>query len=315
MLNKTIHRHLNKYSRLLLLIALFIFFSIFTDSFWSPTNWSNFANIMFQQAPFTVLLSLSMTISIILKGFDLSMGADIALVSCIVGFVLRASHSPLLAILAALGMGALIGMGNGLLITKVGIQPFIATYSMNWIIRGIALVLLGGSQIYDFGPTFRPLFLNSPYTFFFIAAVICAIFSLIFSKTIFGKYIYAVGTNMGAAELSGINPNFVQFVAWTLCGVILSVDAVMYTANLGVAEPVIGDSFVMTAIAASLIGGTSVSGGVGGVYNAVVGALILVVLTNGMIHLGVPSAWQQVVVGFVIVLSVFFEHLMNRKED
>lgn len=315
MLNTTIHKNLNKHSRLLLLLVLFVFFSIFTDSFWSPTNWSNFANIILQQAPFTVLLSLSMTISIILKGFDLSMGADIALVSCIVGFVLRATHSPLLAILAAVGMGALIGMGNGVLITKIKIQPFIATYSMNWIVRGIALVLLGGSQIYDFGPTFRPLFLQSQYTFFIIAAVLCVIFEFILSRTVFGKYIYAVGTNKDAAELSGINPNFVQFAAWTLCGVILGIDAVMYTANLGVAEPVIGDNFVMTAIAASLIGGTSISGGVGGVYNAVVGALILVVLTNGMIHLGVPSAWQQVVVGCVIILSVCFEHLMNRKRD
>jgi len=303
---------INAYSRLVLLIILFILFSVFSKSFGTK---SNFENILLQQAPFTMLLALSMTISIVLKGFDLSVGADVALVSVIVGFVLKATYSPFLAIIAALGVGMVIGMCNGILITKVNIQPFIATYSMNWIVRGVALLLLGGKQIYDFGPNFRPLFINNKFTFFFIAAGVCVVFWFLLQKTIFGKYVYAVGTNTEAAIFSGINANMVQFVAWTLCGVILAIDAVMYTANLGCAEPVIGESFVLTAIAASLIGGTSVSGGTGGVYNAVVGALILVVLSNGMIHVGINSDWQQVVIGGVIILSVFMEKIFSETQS
>ena len=300
------------YSRLIILVFLFVFFSLATESFWSLTNWGNISNIILQQAPFTILLALCMTMAIILKGFDLSLGSSVALISCVTGYILKWTYNPLYAIFGALLLGGIIGTTNGILIAKVKVPPFIATFSMKWILRGIALVILGGRQIYEFGPRFRSIFISNQFTFFMITFVICAVMLFVFKKTVFGKYMYATGTNVEAAKISGIRTDFVYIITYVASGIILGIVSVMYLANLGTAEPVIGENFALTAIAASLVGGTSVTGGRGGVYNAVVGGIIMLFLTNGMIQMGVPSVWQQVVIGGVIIVSIMLERLFEK---
>ena len=174
------------------------------------------------------------------------------------------------------------------------------------------MVLLGGKQIYDFGPTFRNIFTSSRYTFLILMAVIAILMALLLSKTVFGREVYATGTNQDAARMSGIRVKRVYITSFLMNGLIIAFTSVLYIANLGTAEPIIGENFPMTAIAATLVGGTAVSGGSGKVSNAVIGSLIMLVLTNGMIHLGVPSEWQQVMIGAIIVLSVVAERGMQK---
>lgn len=307
-MSKKIQFYLLKYSRLLVLIVLFIFFSISTETFWSIDSWSNVANIVLQQAPFTILLAVCMTIVIILKGFDLSIGSAIAFVSCVTGIVLnRTGGNVVLALIVSVVLGAAIYLLEAFFITYVKVNTFVVTFSMQWILRGFAMVLLGGKQIYDLGTGFRSLFISNRYTFLGITIVICAVVTFILRKTVFGREVYAVGKNEVVAEMSGMRNHRVYIISFLLIGVVIGLTSALYIANLGTAEPTIGSDFPMTAIAATLVGGTAVAGGEGGVFNAVIGSFILLVLTNGMIHMGVPSTWQQVAEGAVIILSVVSE--------
>ena len=301
-----------KNARLSILIVLFVIFSLFTDTFWSIYNWSNVKNIILQQAPFTILMATSMMLSITISGFDLSIGSGIAAISCAVALVLRYTQNATLAIIFGIFLGILVGLCNGVLIACVRIPTFVATYTMQWILRGVALVLLGGSQIYDFGPDFRNIFISSEYTFLIIMVVLLVLVWFIMTHTNFGRYIYAVGYNKQAADLSGMRVTSVLVLTYVISGVIVSITSMMFIANLGTAESSIGENFNLNAIAAALVGGTMIGGGGGKVSNAVIGGLIMLVLSNGMIQIGVPSVWQQVFVGTVIILSVVMERLLQR---
>lgn len=301
-----------KYSRVFILIILFAFFSAAADTFWSPAKWGNVTNIVLQQVPFLMLLAISMTLSILLNGIDLSIGSGVALISCFVGLILNKTYNPWLGIFGGILMGLVMGLIMGVLISKVKVSAFVTTYSMQWILRGFALVLLGGKQIYDFGPDFRPIFTSSKYTFFMISIVILFIMMFLLGKTTYGKAVYAIGKNKEAAAISGINTGRVITVSYMISGVIIGLAAVLYIANLGSAEPVIGSDFAIKAIAATLIGGTAFGGGKGKMSNAFVGALIMLILTNGMIQIGVPSVWQQFVIGAVIILSIIMERGMEK---
>lgn len=312
-MGKKIRIYLLKYSRLLVLAALFLFFSLSTETFWSIHSWSNVANIVLQQAPFTILLAVCMTIVIVLRGFDLSIGSAIAFISCIAGIILnRTGGNVVLALAASMALGAVIYLVDAFFITYVKVSTFIVTFSMQWMLRGLAMVLLGGRQVYDLGTNFRALFTSNRYTFLIIMIVICVLVTVLLRKTVFGREVYAVGKNETAAEMSGMRNHRVYIVSFLVVGLIVGLLSVLYIANLGTAEPTIGSDFPMTAIAATLVGGTAVAGGEGGVSNAVTGSFILLVLTNGMIHLGVPSTWQQVAEGVVIILSVVSERGLQK---
>jgi ribose transport system permease protein len=300
------------FSRPIILVLLFVFFSMFTKTFWSPGNWSNTNNIVLQQAPFSILLAACMTISIILKGIDLSQGAAVALITSVCGILLRSTGNSLLAILTALALGCVIGLINGLLIAKIKVPAFVATYSMRWLLNGIALVLLGGRQIYDLGPTFRKLFISNQWTFFIIMTGVVVLLSLLMSRTVFGRQIYATGMNSAAAGISGISTTRITVYAFMISGCVVGLVSIMYLANLGTAESNIGGNFAINALAATLVGGTIIGGGNGSISNAVVGALIMLCLSNGMIQLGVPSVWQQFIVGAVIILSIMMERVLQK---
>ena len=312
MKHKTWMSTLFKYSRLIILALLFGFFSLATKTFFSVSNLDNFKNIVAQQVPFLIILSIGMTIAILLKGIDLSIGAVLALSSCIAALVLRATQNILLCIAAGLATGAVFGAFNGLLIARVGLSPYIATYTVQWVSKGVAFVLLGGSQIFNFPAGFRELFTGWFYTLLIISLAVAALLWVLMSKTTFGRNVYAVGNNAEAARLSGVNVPRVYVLSFTLIGLLAALTGLMYIANLGAAEPVIGDNFAIQAIAATLIGGTSFGGGKGSVANAVVGACIMTTLTNGLLHLGVHSYWQQFAIGVVIVLSILLERFAKR---
>lgn len=309
-MNKKISRDgLMKYSRILILAVLFLFFALSAKTF---AQWSNIKNIIFQQVPFLMVLSIGMTIAIILKGVDLSIGSVLALSSCIAALILQATENVVLCIASGLAVGILCGLINGIMIAEVGVSAYIATYTMQWIAKGIAYVLLGGGQVYNLDTRFRNIFVGWPYMLLTIALVLALILLFVMNRTIWGRNVYVVGNNPKAARMAGVSVVKTYVICYTLIGFLASLTGLMYIANLNAAEPVIGDNFPIRAIAASLIGGASFGGGQGNIYNALIGSCIMIVLTNGLLQLGVSSYWQQAAIGFVIVLSIIFERIIKR---
>lgn len=309
-MNKKISRDgLMKYSRILILAVLFLFFALSAKTF---AQWSNIKNIIFQQVPFLMVLSIGMTIAIILKGVDLSIGSVLALSSCIAALILQATENVVLCIASGLAVGILCGLINGIMIAEVGVSAYIATYTMQWIAKGIAYVLLGGGQVYNLDTRFHNIFVGWPYMLLTIALVLALILLFVMNRTIWGRNVYVVGNNPKAARMAGVSVVKTYVICYTLIGFLASLTGLMYIANLNAAEPVIGDNFPIRAIAASLIGGASFGGGQGNIYNALIGSCIMIVLTNGLLQLGVSSYWQQAAIGFVIVLSIIFERIIKR---
>lgn len=298
-----------RFSRVLILLVLFGFFAISTDTF---CTWSNIKNIVSQQVPFLMILSIGMTVAIILKGVDLSVGSVLALSSCIAALILQATGNVLLCIISGLVVGSLCGFINGIMIAKIGVSAYIATYTMQWIAKGIAYVLLAGGQVFNLDTNFRSIFIGWSYMLLAIAMVIAAVMLFLMNATTFGRNVYVIGNNPKAARLAGVHVESVHIICYTIIGFLSSLTGLMYIANLNAAEPVIGDNFPIKAIAASLIGGASFGGGKGNIYNSIIGSCIMIILTNGLLQLGVSSYWQQAAIGFVIVLSIIFERFLKR---
>lgn len=300
---------LMKFSRVVILLLLFVFFSFATDTF---CTWSNLKNIVTQQVPFLMILSVGMTVAIILKGIDLSIGSVLALSSCIAALILQASGSVALCVAAGLFVGMVCGFINGVMIAKIGVSAYIATYTMQWIAKGIAYVLLAGGQVFNLDSRFRSIFIGQPYTLLAIALAVALVMLFFMNQTTFGRNVYVIGNNPRAAKLAGVDVVKVHIISYTAIGFLAGLTGLMYIANLNAAEPIIGDNFPIRAIAASLIGGASFGGGKGNIYNSLIGAFIMIVLTNGLLQLGVSSYWQQAAIGFVIVLSIMFERFIMR---
>jgi len=220
------------------------------------------------------------------------------------------------AILAGLIVGSLLGLFNGLMITRFRIPPFIATLAMLTIARGLTELWTGGAAITGLGKTFGCLgtgwFLGVPVQVW-TCAVIVAIFVIILRKTRFGRYVYAVGGNERAAKLSGLNVNRIKLLVYTLAGALSAVGGLIVTSKLNSATPTAGDGYELDSIAAVVIGGTSLYGGKGSVLGTILGALIIGVLNSGLIILGVPPFWQKVIKGFVILLAVAIDKLYAEK--
>lgn len=298
-----------KFSRVLILLLLFAFFSLTSKTFCSM---SNIKNIVSQQVPFLMVLSIGMTVAIILKGIDLSIGSVLALSSCVAALILQSTGNIFYCIASGLTVGIVCGLINGIMIAEIGVSAYIATYTMQWIAKGIAYVLLGGGQVFNLDPNFRNIFIGWSYMLLAIALGVALIMLFVMNMTTFGRNVYVIGNNPKAAKLAGVNVTRVYVVCYTIIGFLASLTGLMYIANLNAAEPVIGDNFPIKAIAASLIGGASFGGGKGNIYNSIIGAFIMITLTNGLLQLGVSSYWQQAAIGFVIVLSIIFERFLKR---
>jgi ribose transport system permease protein len=301
-------------SRWIFLFILLVFFSVVSDTFWSPSNWGNVANIASIQAPFLIIITLGMNLTIILRGFDLSVGSNLAMSSCIAALCLEAGVNVAISIAIGLAFGTLVGIANGALIGVVGVSPFIATYSMSWIIRGVAYLLLAGRQIYKLGDVFVPLFTSNRWTFFIIAIAAAVLLWFVMRNTIFGRSFYLAGRNFEAVSLSGYSVQKITIVIYAISGFLAALAGILYVADLACAEPTIGEDFPLQAVAAALIGGTSFIGGEGSVFNAIIGSFVLMVIMNGMIQMGVPNLWQQFVIGAIIILSMVIELYTARIE-
>lgn len=302
------------FSRLIFLFIIIIMFTIIAPpgSFLSANNLSN---VILQQVPLTLLMSLGMTLAIITGGIDKSMGSVLVLSTVLSSRFIK-DDNLLVGIVVAISVGVICGLLNGVLITRVGVFPFIATYGVENVALGIALIYTGGRYIYDFPSRFRNIFngevMGIPSIFLIAMVVFVAIF-LMESSSVFGKKIHNAGYNLNATILSGIDAKSVVTIVYMINGALAALTGILYMARLNAADPNISSQFTLDSIAATLIGGTSFGGGKGSVLNTIVGTMIVVFIQNGMNILKVPATWSQAVVGGIIFLSVLMEVGKNKK--
>lgn len=294
------------------LIILVAIVSILNPAFLEPLNILN----LLRQISINALIAFGMTFVILTGGIDLSVGAILALSSALTAGFIVSGMDPILAIIVGCIIGAILGMVNGLLITKGKMAPFIATLATMTIFRGLTLVYTDGNPITGLGSNYafqlfgRGYFLGIPVPAITMLLTFIVLWVLL-HKTPFGRRTYAIGGNEKAALISGIKVPRVKIMIYSLPGFMSALAGAILTSRLNSAQPTAGTSYELDAIAAVVLGGTSLSGGRGRIVGTLIGVLIIGVLNNGMNLLGVSSFYQSVVKGIVILIAV----LLDRKKS
>ncbi len=299
----------------LILLVLAIFFALTSDRFFQG---GNLVNIAVQNAH-VIVVATGMTLTMLLGGIDLSVGSVAALVGAIsAGLIARNGLPTEVALGLGLGLGFLLGLANGALVVYGKLPPFVATLAMMGVARGLTLVYTEGRPISGLGDT---------YTFWgtgkfgtvpapiVLAIVVVVLAWLLLTRTRFGLHIYAIGGGEETSRLAGVAVNRVKLLTYAISGLLAGLGGMLLAARLWSAQPQIGVGLELDAIAAAVLGGVSLFGGVGGVLGAVVGALIVGVLANGMNLLRVASYPQQVIQGIVLVLAVTVDMYTKRLEN
>jgi len=295
----------------LALALLLVIFGLSAQNFFTLTTFRTIAN----QVPDITIVAVGMTFVLIIAGIDLSVGSVMALAGAVLGLSLVEFSFPLpLAIALCLAAGFLCGAANGLVIIRWKLPAFIVTLGMLEIARGAAYLVTDSRTIYIGGPVeaiteASVLGLSLP---FIIAVAIVIAGQLVLSRTVFGRYLIAIGTNEEAVRLSGIDPRGLKFAVFALCGFLTSIAAVIHTARLSSANPNAGYGLELQAIAAVVIGGTSLMGGRGSVISSFFGVLIIAVLGTGLAQVGAQESTKRLITGCVIVAAVILDHYRHR---
>jgi ribose transport system permease protein len=297
--------------RLSAALLICIILSLLNDSFLSLGNILN----VLRQASLLFFIASGLTLVVLTAGLDLSVGANVALSACLAGTVIQHTGSPLLGILTGLLAGGIVGLLNGVMVTTLRIPSFIATYGMLWVLNGLTYWYMGGETIHGFPPGFRQI--GSGYLFglpipVYLLLIFLAIGTAFAQRTIWGQEIYAVGANPVAARLSGIPVSRRLLLVYCVSGTMAGLASIIFLARLNSAEADIGESLTLPAIAAVLIGGTSLFGGIGTVFGTFIGALILTLVLNGMNLLSVNANWQPFITGVIIILAVWLDMTTRR---
>ena len=298
------------------LIVIAIFFSVASSTF---LTYGNIVNVLFSTVVIG-LLALGTTFVIITGGIDLSIGTGMALCAVMSGqFIVNWQLPWPLGVLLAVGFGGLLGFVNGFNVARLRLPPFIATLATMLVAQGLALVVSHSAPIYfNDAPGYMKLstgnlipglnFPNAVLTLILATAVA----GVLISRTILGRYTFAIGSNEEATALSGINVAKWKIIIYTLAGLFTGLAGVMISARLGSAQPATGAGYELQAIAAVVIGGTSLAGGKGSIVGTVIGALIISVLNNGLQLMSIPQEWQNVILGAVILIAVYADMARKR---
>lgn len=277
---------------------------------------SNLLNVL-EQTSINAIVAVGMTFVIISGGIDLSVGSVLAVAGVVLATLLHNDVSIVLAVAAALAVGALYGTLSGVMITWGRLPPFIATLGMMSIARGCALLFTEGRPVSGFEAAFRSMatarIAGVPAPVFATAAVYL-VGHVVLSETRFGRYVYALGGNEEATRLSGVNVRLYKTGVYAVSGLTSAIASVLLTARLNSAQPIAGMMYELDAIAAVVIGGTSLAGGEGSLAGTLIGALIMGVLRNGLNLLSVSSFMQQVVIGVVIVAAVLLDTALKGRK-
>jgi ribose transport system permease protein len=302
------------------LIALMMFFSVASPNFLSTDN----LVAILQATAVNGVLAIACTFVIITGGIDLSVGTLMTFCAVMTGVVLTYWGLPLpLGILAAIAFGALAGLTSGVLVAKLKIPPFIATLGMMMLLKGLSLVISGTKPIYfNDTPNFTVIsqdsllgelipalpIPNAVLILFFVAIAA----SVVLNRTRLGRYTFALGSNEEAVRLSGVDVDGWKIVVYTVSGAICGIAGLLIASRLNSAQPALGQGYELDAIAAVVIGGTSLSGGTGTILGTIIGAFLMSVLTNGLRILSVAQEWQTVLTGAIIILAVYTDILRRR---
>jgi inositol transport system permease protein len=312
---------LSKYGIVLILLAMFIAFSLLSEGFFTPRNIFN----IIRQISFMGLIAIGVTMVIITGGIDLSSGSVLALVAVIATSLAQLPESATLKyeglsvpiivpVIVGLAVGALCGAINGSLIARFGIPAFIATLGMMTVARGFALIY-SNKPLSQLTPEYNFIgqgaIMGVPFPVIILLVVAVAT-HIMLNNTPFGRYIYALGGNEQAARISGVNINRVKIGVYTLAGLLSGLAGLVVSSRVGSGQPGQGVGIELDAIAAAVIGGTSLSGGIGTIWGTIVGALIIGVLDNGLILLNVDQYWITIVKGTIIVVAVIIDQRKNR---
>jgi ribose transport system permease protein len=299
------------------LLILIVFLSIASRVFLTADNLSNIA----RQATVNALLAVGMLLTIVTAGIDLSVGSILAVSMCSLALMaIKWNINPFVAMLACVGIGAFVGWINGILLTKLHLpHPFISTLGTMNVARGVALIITAASPIsgFDRANASQVLFLGAgsigliPVALFVIV-IVYLLFHMLLKNTSLGRHIYAVGGNQAAARLSGINVSRTLVIVYTLSGLMAGLAALMLAGRTNSGFPTAGAGYELDAIAAVIIGGASFSGGSGTVGGTAIGVLLIAVLRNGLVLLNVPTEWQVVAIGLVIIGAVYVDVLRQR---
>ena len=321
---KPYNKYFIRFQSLIALFILCLVISLLSDKFFTINNgW----NVM-RQIAVNVCISVGMILVVLTAGIDLSVGSVLALCGAITAGLLKygielpsaslfIGFTLLGAVLAGLLTGAMLGLFNGWTITKFKVPPFVATLAMLTIARGLTMLWTKGHPISNLGNDFSYFgtgwLLGIPLPVW-IAAIVVLLAVFITQKTKLGRYIYAIGGNENAAKLSAINIKRVKITVYAIAGGLAALGGLIITSRLDSAQPNAGTSYELDAIAAVVIGGTSLSGGKGSIWGTVLGAVIIGVLNNGLVLLDVSPFWQQVVKGAVILLAVIIDKTSSKND-
>jgi len=276
---------------------------------------ANLLNVM-EQTAINAIVAVGMTYVIISGGIDLSVGSLLAVAGVVLALALKADWAVPIAALAAVAVGALSGLLNGIGIAFGRLPPFIMTLGMMSVARGAALLATDGRPVSGFSAGFRSLATGhiagvpAPIV---LTLVLYLVSHLVLARTRFGRYVYGIGGNEEATRLSGVPVRFHKTMVYGVSGVASAIAAIVLTARLNTAQPIAGINYELDAIAATVIGGTSLSGGDGSLGGTLIGALTMGVLRNGLNLLGVSSFLQQLVIGVVIIAAVLIDRILKEK--
>jgi ribose transport system permease protein len=304
------------------LLALMVFFTFASPNFLQPDNMV----AILQATAVNGVLAIACTFVIITSGIDLSVGTMMTFCAVMAGVFLTYLGMPIyVGVLAAIFFGALCGFTSGVLIAKLKIPPFIATLGMMMLLKGLSLVISGTKPIYFNDTPEMPYISQESLIGYFIPSlpipnavlilfIVAVLSSVILNKTMLGRYTFALGSNEEAVRLSGVNVDFWKIVVYTVSGAICGIAGLLIASRLNSAQPALGQGYELDAIAAVVIGGTSLSGGTGTILGTIIGAFIMSVLTNGLRIMSVAQEWQTVVTGVIIILAVYIDIIRRKRQ-
>ena len=311
---KSVKSLISEYFIFVIFIALVIVLTCLKPSFIQP---SNLVNIL-KQASINGILSFGMMFVIIAGGFDMSVGSTVAFTGIVAALLGQGQYPLIVPLVIAMLAGLAVGVINGVGVSIGDLPPFIMTLGTMTAVRGLALLLCNGKPVTGISQEYRAVaaqsFFGVPMLAVFLVIVI-AICSFVLAKTVYGRRVYACGGNLQAARVSGINTTLIRISTFSIAGLLAGLCGFLMTSRVTIGQPTAAESYEMDAITACVVGGVSMSGGVGKPWGVVVGCLLITVIANGLDTMGVSSHWQKIVKGAIIVLAVLIDVKGKRKKD
>ena len=303
---KRINTLISEYFIFVIFIALVIVLTCLKPSFITP---SNLVNIL-KQASINGILAFGMMFVIVAGGFDMSVGSTVAFAGILAAMLGQGNYPLIVPLVAAMLAGLAVGIANGIGVAVGNLPPFIMTLGTMTAVRGLALVVSGGKPVIGISAQYKAVaastFCGIPMLAIYLTVII-AICSFVLAKTVYGRRVYACGGNLQAARVSGINTTMIRISTFAIAGLLAGLSGFLMTSRVTIGQPTAAESYEMDAITACVVGGVSMSGGVGKPWGVVVGCLLITVIANGLDIMGVSSHWQRIVKGAIIVLAVLID--------